>query len=112
MAVYLDIKLEERTPATFKSRLTWHREQLILAVGVREKDSGFGTVHLFSQDGAGLPSKLPRKEAIQETCMSWHPSLPLLAVGWESGEVCVWNTQTKQLHEPQTQHKRAVSKIQ
>ncbi|KAH6943898.1 hypothetical protein HPB50_000452 [Hyalomma asiaticum] len=32
-------------------------------------------------------------------------------MGWDSGEVCVWDERQSSLHEPQTQHKRAVARL-
>ncbi|EEC12043.1 conserved hypothetical protein [Ixodes scapularis] len=112
MAVYLDTRVEDSSSASTKTHAAWHRDHPILAVSVFEKDTSQGAIRLFSDDGTALQGELPRKESLQVTFLSWHPTLPLLAMGWESGEVCVWNHLSKTLHEPQTQHKRAVSRLQ
>ncbi|CAN7942459.1 unnamed protein product, partial [Ixodes pacificus] len=112
MAVYLDTRVEDSSSASTKTHAAWHRDHPILAVSVFEKDTSRGAIRLFSDDGTALQGELPHKESLQVTFLSWHPTLPLLAMGWESGEVCVWNHLSKTLHEPQTQHKRAVSRLQ
>ncbi|KAH8034397.1 hypothetical protein HPB51_023645 [Rhipicephalus microplus] len=48
---------------------------------------------------------------VQVSALSWHPWAPLLALGWDNGEVCVWDERRASLHEPQTQHKRAVARL-
>ncbi|XP_075533843.1 intraflagellar transport protein rempA isoform X2 [Dermacentor variabilis] len=110
MAVYLDCRVEDPAlSSAAKTRLSCYRRGALFAVAFRDRDTG--GVRLISEDGAPLPSELPRKQGAQVSALSWHPWAPLLALGWDSGEVCVWDERRAALHEPQTQHKRAVARL-
>ncbi|KAH7979186.1 hypothetical protein HPB49_008610 [Dermacentor silvarum] len=110
MAVYLDCRLEDAAlSSAAKTRLSCYRGAALFALAFRDRDTG--GVRLLAEDGAPLPSELPRKQGAQVSALSWHPWAPLLALGWDSGEVCVWDERRAALHEPQTQHKRAVARL-
>ena len=36
--------------------------------------------------------------------MKWHPIKSILAIGWETGDIQIWNDTEKHLYEPQTNH--------
>ncbi|XP_077561362.1 intraflagellar transport protein 140 homolog [Haemaphysalis longicornis] len=111
MAVYLDCRIEDvGLSSAVKTRLSCFRGGALFAVAFRDKD--YGSVRLLSEEGVPLPSELPRKSGAQVSAMCWHPGpAPLLALGWDSGELCVWDERQAVLHEPQTQHKRAVARL-
>ena len=44
--------------------------------------------------------------------LDWHPTRKILAVGWENGEVVIWNENDHELHETSMHHKGAVTIIQ
>lgn len=41
--------------------------------------------------------------------LDWHPTRKILAIGWENGEVVIWNENDHELHETSTNHKTAVN---
>lgn len=46
------------------------------------------------------------------TGMSWHPTRKILAVGWESGEILIWNEHDHELHEATSVHSTSVKIIE
>lgn len=44
--------------------------------------------------------------------MSWHPTRKILAVGWESGDVLIWNEHDHELHEVTALHSTGVQVIE
>jgi WD40 repeat protein len=46
------------------------------------------------------------------TTFAWHPTRKILAVGWESGDVLVWNEHDHELHEASSLHNAAVRIIE
>ena len=43
--------------------------------------------------------------------MQWHPSKKILAVGWESGEVLIWNEHDHELYEVVHLHKTEIKSV-
>lgn len=44
--------------------------------------------------------------------LSWHPVRKILAIGWESGEVLIWNDHDHDLFEVYSVHKSVVKVLQ
>ena len=44
--------------------------------------------------------------------MAWHPSKKIVAVGWENGELLVWNEQDHNLFEGVHMHKAPITLLQ
>ncbi len=38
------------------------------------------------------------------TAIDWHPTKKVLAIGWETGDIQLWNDVEKNLYEPQSDH--------
>ncbi|XP_064457702.1 intraflagellar transport protein 140 homolog [Ornithodoros turicata] len=109
MSVFLDLKIDETGSETTKCAIAWHRLHPILAVAVFDHQTGEGAVQLYAEDGSELEADIPRKQSVRASTIAWHPKQRFLAIGWENGEVCVWNDHGHELHEPHAQHKRAAS---
>uniref|UniRef100_A0A3Q3S0X4 Intraflagellar transport 140 homolog (Chlamydomonas) n=1 Tax=Mastacembelus armatus TaxID=205130 RepID=A0A3Q3S0X4_9TELE len=85
MAVYFDHRIEAPESTDVPSQLTWHAAFPVLAVASSRAAAG-GTVDLYLQQGEHVEScHLERPH--QPTVLHWHPTKPVLAVGWENGEV-------------------------
>ena len=41
--------------------------------------------------------------------MKWHPSRKILAVGWETGEILIWNENDHELHGTSMHHRGSVN---
>ena len=56
------------------------------------------------------------ESSIQRSCIvtaiSWHPSRKILAVGWESGDLLIWNEHDHELHETTSVHTSDVKIIE
>ncbi|KAK5601789.1 hypothetical protein CRENBAI_020358 [Crenichthys baileyi] len=85
MAVYFDHRIEAPDISADPSLLTWHSTLPILAVASSSPASG-GCVDLYLQQGEYVESchvERPHQAAV----LRWHPLKPVLALGWENGEV-------------------------
>ncbi|XP_033108707.1 intraflagellar transport protein 140 homolog [Anneissia japonica] len=104
MAVYFDHRVQ--TIAGSQVDISWHNTQPFLAVATRT-DGGGGTVKLYNEEGDEVENA-----CVQRSCgsssLSWHPVKPIFASGWESGDVLVWNDESKELYEAPALHKKEV----
>lgn len=55
---------------------------------------------------------IPPHPTAQVTSMVWHPSKRIMAVGWESGELFLWNDHEHELREIQSLHRAPISILQ
>lgn len=55
---------------------------------------------------------IPPHPTAQVTSMVWHPSKRVMAVGWESGELFLWNDHEHELREIQSLHRAPISILQ
>ena len=62
-----------------------------------------GSVTLFTQDGEHLAESTLHRAA-KPTMIAWHPTRKLLATGWASGEVIMWNEETHVAYECKRMH--------
>uniref|UniRef100_A0A3B4T737 Intraflagellar transport 140 n=1 Tax=Seriola dumerili TaxID=41447 RepID=A0A3B4T737_SERDU len=78
MAVYFDHRIEAPESSAVPSQLTWHLALPVLAVASSSPATG-GNVDLYLHCHVERP--------YQPTVLRWHPTKPVLALGWEKGEV-------------------------
>ena len=62
----------------------------------------------FFHQGEKIPHK-PLTHQSRPSSYSWHPTRKILAVGWETGEITLWNEQDKELIEAPHTHKSEIS---
>ncbi|KAM4624504.1 intraflagellar transport protein 140 homolog [Polymixia lowei] len=85
MAVYFDHRIEAPESSGVPSQVAWHSTQPILAVASNSSSTG-GNIDLYLQQGECVEScHIERPD--QPTALRWHPVRPVLALGWENGEV-------------------------
>ncbi|KAM4524435.1 intraflagellar transport protein 140 homolog [Odontesthes bonariensis] len=85
MAVYFDHRIEAPENSDVPIMLTWHSTIPLLAVASSSPATG-GNVDLYLQQGEYVESchvERPHQPAV----LRWHPLKPVLAQGWENGEV-------------------------
>uniref|UniRef100_A0A3P8W0R8 Intraflagellar transport 140 n=1 Tax=Cynoglossus semilaevis TaxID=244447 RepID=A0A3P8W0R8_CYNSE len=87
MAVYFDHRIEAPDSNGLPSQVNWHSALPVLAVASSSSTTG-GTVDLYLQQGEFVESCHVGRPH-QPTVLRWHPLKPVLAVGWENGEVMV-----------------------
>ena len=52
------------------------------------------------------------KKSRPPSALAWHPTKKILAVGWETGEMTVWNEQDHEAYEVNPQHKTEITILQ
>ncbi len=75
--------------------LAWHTKYSILAVGAYSEERG-GFVRVIDTNlGSGLSLEealpIPPHPTAQVSALLWHPIQKLLCVGWENGEVYLYD---------------------
>uniref|UniRef100_UPI003AAE6617 intraflagellar transport protein 140 homolog n=1 Tax=Centroberyx gerrardi TaxID=166262 RepID=UPI003AAE6617 len=85
MAVYFDHRIEAPDSSSVPSQVAWHSTLPLLAVASSSPSTG-GNVDLYLQQGEFVES-CHVDRPYQPTVLRWHPIKPLLALGWETGEV-------------------------
>ncbi|GFO12432.1 intraflagellar transport protein 140 homolog, partial [Plakobranchus ocellatus] len=106
MAVHFDHRLNTED-AGINIDIGWLQTSPILAVLSYSEDRG-GSVSLFNEEGEKLPHK-PIAHQSHPSSYAWHPTRKIIAVGWETGEITIWNEQDKELIEAAHLHRSEVT---
>ncbi|KAM6423733.1 intraflagellar transport protein 140 homolog isoform 2-T2 [Liasis olivaceus] len=107
MAVYIDHRIEALESRGPHSHIAWHHLQPLLAVASINANSG-GSVDIFLEQ-AKYVSDAHLERNFRATCLSWHPSKLIVAVGCEMGDVVVVNKQDKEHHTVPSNHNADIS---
>ncbi|XP_050392806.2 intraflagellar transport protein 140 homolog [Patella vulgata] len=106
MAVYFDHRLD--CDSNFiKTDISWSPSSLLLAITCYSDENG-GAVQLFTEEGEKI-----EHSAVQKHChvsvVAWHPTKRIIAVGWDTGEITIWNEQDHEVSDAVHIHKKEVS---
>ncbi len=104
-------------PNSIQVELAWHLRWPLLAIGAYSEERG-GFVRVIDTslgDGLGLEEALPipPHSSAQVSALSWHPLQKLLVVGWENGEIYLYDHEEAKCMriEADASHQSAVSLI-
>ncbi|XP_022095457.1 intraflagellar transport protein 140 homolog isoform X2 [Acanthaster planci] len=108
MTVYFDHRVQTPTVGA-NVDIAWHPTHPYLAVATRGETGG-GYVQLYNEEGEPIENSNVQRSC-SPSALSWNPSKPSVAVGWENGEVHVWSEQHRELYEAPKVHKGEVCLI-
>eukprot|EP00878_Enallax_costatus_P039332 GHUV01044950.1.p1 GENE.GHUV01044950.1~~GHUV01044950.1.p1 ORF type:complete len:236 (+),score=76.62 GHUV01044950.1:140-847(+) len=112
MEVYHASALHGLDPKALKTGWGWSKAQLaqpLLAVA-----TGGNAVNVYTAQGipwAPVKGAIKNVRGTAAACLAWHPSLPLLAVGWQDGAISVWDAVQRHMEEDSKVHRQPIGHL-
>ncbi|XP_047485121.1 intraflagellar transport protein 140 homolog [Penaeus chinensis] len=109
MSLYFDCIVESPVSNAINTQIAWHPQATCLAVASFSEEKG-GAVNVYTGEGKLCDEvDIPPHPTAQVTSVTWHPSKRILAIGWETGELYLWNDHEHEFHEIQSLHRAPIS---
>lgn len=109
MAVYFDHKIQAPSIA-LHTDIAWHSNYPLLAVASKNEPDVAGSVNFYLDEGELVEESSIQRSSLVAT-ITWHPVRKILAIGWQSGDVLIWNEHDRELHEVGSIHHSPVNII-
>ncbi|KAM7433446.1 hypothetical protein ABFA07_016329 [Porites harrisoni] len=110
MAVYFDHRIQSPAVA-IQTDIAWHSSYPLLAVASKNEPDVGGSVDFYLDEGELVEESSIQRSSLV-TAIAWHPVRKILAIGWQSGDVLIWNEHDRELHEASSIHQSPVKFVQ
>ncbi|ESO09812.1 hypothetical protein HELRODRAFT_92025 [Helobdella robusta] len=106
MTVFFDNQIQSHSSDEKFVDFAWHGTFKLLAVTSYSPVQG-QVVAVFQEEGERLQNSVQRK-TMPATCLAWHPSKKVLAVGWSTGEITTQNINDNEISESAKTHQSSI----
>lgn len=130
MAVFFNHRVQSPKSDSSPHLLEWHPTQALLAVASKDEATDANGILHIHLDQVSRPLQMccarcthtfllctkgevlegaSIQRSVPVECMQWHPVKVILAIGWRSGEITVYNESNHELFQRSSLHKKPIA---